>query len=160
MFPAEQSRVETMPRTCTVCVHPQLDEINRLIIGREPLRNIAKRVSLSTAALFRHAKHIPAALARASEAATVARADGLLDQLRELTAEAQRIKQKAEKEGDYRAALAAVRELCRIVELIARLRGELDERVQMNILNVRLDPDTATRVAETYLARRHALESQ
>ena len=47
-------------------------------------------------------------------------------QLRELTSEAQRLKVIAEQAGDYRAALAPVRELCRIVELMAKLSGELD----------------------------------
>jgi hypothetical protein len=44
--------------------------------------------------------------------------------------------------------------LARIVELIAKLGGELDERAQTNILNVNLDPDTARKIAETYLVRR------
>ncbi len=149
-----------MPRTCTICKHKERGQIERLLLSGEPLRNISKRVSVSVAALFRHQKHLPAVIVKASEAAEVARADSLLDHLRELTAESHRIKEKAETAGDYRTALAAVRELCRIVELMARLRGELDDRAQMNILNVHLDPDKATRVAETYLERRRTLEAK
>ncbi len=74
-------------------------------------------------------------------------------QLHQLTLEAKRLKAKAEREGDLRTALAAVRELCRIVELVARLRGELGERVETKILNVNLDPETAKRIADTFLAR-------
>jgi len=74
--------------------------------------------------------------------------------------EALDIKDRAESAGDQRTALACVRELCRLVELAAKLRGELDERPQANILNVSLDPDTAKRIAETYLARHRALEPE
>jgi hypothetical protein len=68
----------------------------------------------------------------------VAHGDSLLAQLRDLTAEAQRLKATAERAGDYRAALAAVRELCRIVELMAKLSGELDSHSETKILNVTL----------------------
>ena len=44
--------------------------------------------------------------------------------------------------------------------MAAKVRGELDERPQANILNVSLDPDTAKRIAETYLARHRALEPE
>jgi hypothetical protein len=50
--------------------------------------------------------------------------------------------------------------LARIVELIAKLGGELDERAQTNILNLNLDPDTARKIAETYLVRRTKLEGE
>jgi hypothetical protein len=84
--------------------------------------------------------------------------DSLVDQLQTCTADAQRLKEKAETEGDLRTALAAVRELCRIVELVAKLRGELDGRAQINVMNVQLDAETARRIGETYFARRLARE--
>ena len=64
------------------------------------------------------------------------------------------IKERAEIAGEYRTALACVHELCRIVELRAKLRGELNERSATNILNVNLDPETAARMAQIYLQRR------
>ena len=81
-------------------------------------------------------------------------------QLEELQQEAERIEEQAEASGDYRTALGAIRELCRIVELVAKLRGELHEQPQTNILNVNLDPDTARKMAQTYLARRGMLEGE
>jgi len=83
-----------------------------------------------------------------------------LGQLEELTYEADRIKEQAEAEGDFRTALAAISLMCRIVELAAKLRGELDEKIQTNVLSLHLDPDTANRIAETYLARHKKLESK
>jgi len=124
-----------MPRTCTVCGHAEREAIDRALLAGEAFRNIAERFGTSPTAVFRHkADHVPAALAQASEAAEVARADGLLDQLAELRADARRIGGKAEGAGDLKTALAGVRELVRIVELTAKLVGELDERHQVNVL--------------------------
>ena len=52
--------------------------------------------------------------------------------------------------------LASIRVQCGILELEAKLRGDLDERSPTNI-NVTLDPQTAKRIAETYLERRKQL---
>ena len=43
-------------------------------------------------------------------------------------------RRKAETAGDLRTALAGIRELVRIVELTAKMIGELDERPQVNVL--------------------------
>ncbi|MGB4784793.1 MAG: terminase small subunit, partial [Candidatus Acidiferrum sp.] len=65
--------------------------------------------------------HLPEAI----NATGMSQTDTVLEQLRRLNAQAQRLKEKAEQEGDLRTALAAVRELSRIVELTARLSGDL-----------------------------------
>jgi len=83
-----------------------------------------------------------------------------LGQLEDLTHEADRMKQQAEADGDFRTALAAISLMCRIVELAAKLRGELDETSRMNVLSVHLDADTAKRIAETYLSRHKTFEPE
>ena len=80
-----------MPRTCTVCPHPHRDEIDRRLLDGAPLRNIAKRFSLSAASLFRHNKHISKTLSNARQEAEILRADGLMEHLNHLTAEAARL---------------------------------------------------------------------
>ena len=82
----------------------------------------------------------------------------LLGQLEDLVREVQLMKEEAQFAGDRRTALACMREFCRIVELIARLRGDLDERNQTNIVQVNVDAETAIRIAETYLKRQKALQ--
>jgi hypothetical protein len=77
----------------------------------------------------------------------------VLRQLQKLAEETERIKGESVASQDYRTALACVRELCRILELIAKLGGELNEKTQTNILNVNIGPETGKRIAETYLAR-------
>jgi hypothetical protein len=77
----------------------------------------------------------------------------VLKRLQKLAQETKHIKDETVASGDYRAALACVHELSRILELIAKLGGELDEKIQKNILNVNLDPEAGKRIAEMYLAR-------
>jgi hypothetical protein len=79
-------------------------------------------------------------------------------QLEELMQEAKLITEQAKAAGDQRTALASIRMRRDIVELEAKLMGELDERSPTNILNVNLDPESLKRIAETYLAR-HREES-
>jgi len=117
-----------MPRTCTVCPHPHRDQIDRRLLDGAPLRNIAKQFSVSSASLFRHNKHISKTLSHARQEAEVFRADGLMEHLNHLTAEAARLKQKAEQAKDYRTALAGVREMSRLLELVMRLALEMQER--------------------------------
>ena len=81
---------------------------------------------MSKAALIRHkADHLPAHLAAAREAADVARADSLLDQVRALQAKTMAILQKAESTGDLRTATAAIGQARQNLDLLGRLAGEL-----------------------------------
>jgi len=125
-----------MSRKCSICAHQQGQAIDEaLVAGTASLREIASLFAVSQSALRRHkARHLPAALAQAQEAQEAAHGDDLLNRLDKLTTEAHRIKDKAEKAGDYRTAIAGIRELVRIVEVLAKLRGQLDERAQINIL--------------------------
>jgi hypothetical protein len=142
-----------MPRKCSLCIHDKREQIEQALLCGDSYRVVAQRFAISRDAVARHRHHLPTALARASELKEISHGDSLLAQLRELTSEAQRLKATAEKEGDIRAALAAVRELCRIVELVAKLSGELDSHSETKILNVTLDAETAKRISETFLAR-------
>ncbi len=112
-----------MPQTCSVCRHVQRQEIEEALLAGEPLRNIAKRSGTSPATLLRHRPHIAAAVVRAIEETDRDRAADLLGKARDLEREAKRLGEKAEREGDVRAALLAVREVGRLLELTARLLG-------------------------------------
>jgi hypothetical protein len=123
-----------MPRHCTVCDHPERGEIDRLLVGGEPYRSIAKQFSLSESAVYRHKSHLSGTLIKAKEAEQVTQADNLLDQIRDLQKKALSILSKAEAAKDYRAATGAIREARGCLELLAKLLGELNERPQINIL--------------------------
>jgi hypothetical protein len=82
--------------------------------------------------LFRHNKHLSTTLANSHNEAEILRADGLLEHLNHLTAEAARLKQKTEKAKDYRTALAGVREISRLLELGMRCAVEIESRGSSN----------------------------
>jgi hypothetical protein len=81
----------------------------------------------------------------------------LIGQLYDVVQEAMQILKRAVNRGDHRTALAAMPEICRIVELIAKLDGKLDEKPTSNILNVNIGPDTAKRIVEIYAKRHNSL---
>jgi hypothetical protein len=73
--------------------------------------------------------------------------------LQELTEEAKEITAQTKAEGDLRTALASILARLRIADLGARLRGEVDDGTQTNVLNVHLDTASALGIAEMYIAR-------
>jgi hypothetical protein len=62
---------------------------------------------------------------KAHEAAEVTRADDLLSILREAVADARRLRAKAEKDGDFRGAIMAVKALSDVVETLASIGERL-----------------------------------
>lgn len=146
-----------MPRPCNLCRYPARKEVDAILLeGTESFRSIAKRIGTSPAGVLRHRdNHLPERMVRAHDAREIAAADSLTGKLLAIEAEARRIGKKAEAEGDLRAALMAVRELVRMVELAAKMSGELkDEHVSVNVA---LPPEIAAGMAAIYLERRKAL---
>jgi len=123
-------------RKCSICNHPQGDEIDAAVIAGESYRSISQRfLDVSPCALGRHVKnHLVATLAAARDAERIARGDDLLDQVGDLQRQAQAVKDKAEEAGDLKTALMGIRELVRIVELLAKLRGTLNTQPVVNVL--------------------------
>ena len=124
-----------MPRTCTVCEHPRREEIDRALVAGDANTKLSSVFAVSEQALRRHTgSHLPAKLVMAQEAAEVAQADDLLEQVRDLQRRALDILDKAEEAGELRTALSAIREARGNLELLAKLLGELDERPVTNVL--------------------------
>src|SRR5919112_1342791 len=124
----------TMPRSCTVCEHPERVAIDRALVGDASNRSIASLHDVSEAAVRRHkANHLPARLVMAEKASEIAEADGLLEQVRDLQARTLAILEGAESTRQHRTALSAIREARSNLELLAKLLGELDERPVVNL---------------------------
>jgi len=124
-----------MPRRCTICDHPQREAIDQALVAREAFRNIAQRFAASPDAVYRHKQdHLPQHLCQAKAAQEVTQADGLLAKVEALAADATRIQATAAADGDLRTALQGIRELVRIIELQARLLGELKDSTTVNVL--------------------------
>jgi len=74
-------------------------------------------------------------LVEARGAEIVSQADDLLSRITNLEADAQSIYEQAKRKGDLKMALVAIRDRTRVIELLAKIKGELDERTQININN-------------------------
>lgn len=123
-----------MSMACSVCAHPQRELIDSLLIEASPIRPLASRFDLVTTSLRRHkANHLPAALAKSKAAEEAARADNLLAELKALRGKAVALLLAAEKAGDYRTALAGVREARACIETLLEVEGELSRRPTVNI---------------------------
>ncbi len=138
-----------MAGTCTACAHPDRKAIDEALITGLPLREISRRWGVSKDAASRHRKHVTPALARVvSRRRADAGPESALDRLEELYGRASVVLEAAEREGQASLSLAAIRELRGIVEMLARITGELDDRPQLNVLNVHATPEwLATRDA-------------
>jgi hypothetical protein len=133
-----------MPRSCPICDHEDLDEINVALASNERIRTIAERWSVRKTALMRHrnehlpysaieAKEAEAKEAEAKEAETKeaeedALGDDLLDQVRDLQERALATLEEAEEAEELNAALRAIREVKSNLELMTDPLNELDER--------------------------------
>ncbi len=124
-----------MPRRCSVCTHPDRENIDEALVGATAISAIsAKYRDISEDALGRHkANHLPAKLIMAEKAKEVAQADSLLDQVRDLQGRALAILDQAEMSGDLRTALGAIREARGNLELLAKLLGEISDAPQVNL---------------------------
>jgi hypothetical protein len=128
-----------MPRWCTVCDNSEKHSIDEALVTGAPYRSVAKRFRLSESAVYRHKiEHLPAHLLKAREVEEAARADDLLEQVRNLQTHALAILERAENAGDLRTALAAISQARGNLELLGKLAGELDERP---VLNLNVSPE-------------------
>jgi hypothetical protein len=112
-------------KTCAICNHPRRAEIDRLLVEKVSLRDIAGQTGTTRSALHRHTQHIPGALVAAKEAGKVADAGTLLDQVQGLVVRATGILDGAERDKNHQTALAAIREVRGCLELLGKLNGEL-----------------------------------
>lgn len=122
-------------RDCSICSHPERAKIERDILNGRVYREITGEYGMSRSAISRHKlEHMPKAVQAAEQKEWVDSGTNIIQEIEELRQQAQIIKDKAEEAQDYRTALAGIREMLRIVELLAKLRGELDEAPKVNIL--------------------------
>ena len=123
-----------MGRSCTVCVHPAREEIDKTLVEGEANRRIASQYSLSEASVRRHkGDHLPAALVKGKDAGEVVHGDSLLDQVQSLQGKALAILAQAEATGDLRVAVSAIREARGNLELLAKILGLMNVRHEVEI---------------------------
>ena len=151
-----------MGKTCKVCSHPQVDEINRLLISSRNISELSRRFGVPWDSLKRHRElHLPVKLAKAQKAVEVAQAGSLLEQVQSLQRKALSILNKAEAAGQLSVALAGIREARSCLELLAKLEGELEGGIHISISDIVgilgqevKDPGVLDRISNRLLANR------
>jgi transposase-like protein len=114
-----------MAMLCTVCSNQNQGEIDQMLLAGTSLRQIARQHGTSATALHRHKKHISKGLVVAREAAVVAKADTLLDQVRNLLSQAERLTLRAEQAGSLDTALRGIAQVRGVLELLGEVSGQL-----------------------------------
>ena len=124
-----------MPRLCAICTHVDAERIDTAVVeGKASLRKISQEFKISPDSLYRHKRnHLPQKLIKAKEAREVIKADNNIDRLKALQAEAQEILEEAKRSRTLHIALEAIRELSRLIELQAKLAGELRQQIDLYI---------------------------
>ncbi|HUX68638.1 MAG TPA: hypothetical protein VMV31_14215 [Terriglobales bacterium] len=117
-------------KNCTVCINAERKVIDsELLRGSPTLRDISRRTGLSKTALLRHkVSHLPATMARAHEAAQLADAGALLEQLQQVCDDCRRLQQRAEASNDVRGAIAALGLLGQQLQSLMRAGLEVERQ--------------------------------
>jgi hypothetical protein len=127
--------------TFTICRHVERDATNHAIVSGTSRHAKARQWCVSRDTVQRHAKrHVSPALIAMQAERERQGAMSLLDRVEALTTRTERILLAAETDGKVTTALAAVRELRSLLELLGRASGELDDRAQLTV-NVLASPE-------------------
>ena len=127
-----------MGRGCSVCAHKDREAIDAALIRGDPAASVASRKGLSQWSMRRHREaHLPLELVALHGAGKDAEARSAVEAVRGLQKEALTVLNAAMAAGKQTVALNAIREARGLVELAARLTGELDDRPQQ-VVNVLL----------------------
>jgi hypothetical protein len=116
---------------CSICSHAQRGDIEGEIVSGIPNRRIATRFGLSESAVRRHkADHLPAKVAKATDAWETVQAGSLLEQLQQINKETRNILREVRsgpgKDNDL--ALKAIARLEKQIDLHGRIIGELQNQ--------------------------------
>ena len=124
-----------MPRTCTICTHPEVHAIDGALVAGQSFRNIAEHSGTSATALFRHkSDHLPAVLLTGQTVREEAHALDVVKQLRDINAATLAILEDARDTHQSALALKAVDRVQKQIELQAKLLGELQDGQTVNVL--------------------------
>ena len=137
-----------MTRTCTVCNHKDIEEINRRLINKEAYRDIAGQYKLSKSAVERHFNgnpskkepgHIAELLSKSNDIKEIVSADSLLLKLQEEAVFVRDMRDSANEGGDIELALKAVDRALKCIDLYAKVSGLIQE--QPTVVNIALNAE-------------------
>ena len=123
-----------MPRTCTICSHPQRDAIDHAIVTGMANRPIASQFQVGYKAVERHAAgHIKQAIKQSQVAKEEAQTLDVVRQLVTINTVTLAILKEARDTKENNLALQAVDRVMKQLELQAKLLGDLDSAPTVNV---------------------------
>lgn len=124
-----------MGRKCTVCTHKKRNEIETDILNNVPFRDISSKYNVGRMPVQRHKKngHIAESLIKAHEINKIVNADDLVIKILHLQKETLIVLAEAKEEKNHNTILAAVGKASGLIELQAKLLGQLQETKVINI---------------------------
>ena len=163
-----------MPNLCTICVNPRRGELEADLASGRSAKSLAPIYTVSLPALYRHIRsghHQAPALASGTAIAPshapslVPSISATLRDVQRLAREAWRHLKDARAAGDHKATNGAITASAKALELVGRLRGELQTAASSNVtitveaksaMDLRaqadaLRPDDVTEQAEGWL---------
>lgn len=114
-----------MARQCSICTHPQRDEIDQAIVLGEKYRSISQRFDVSQAAIGRHKKHISAAIVDAERQKAVSGTAKMLKELSRGFDSLARAADKAEADGDFRTMAQLWKTAGDLAKPLLQIAGDL-----------------------------------
>lgn len=123
-----------MPRVCTVCHHPEREQIEAAIVAGTSKRDIALQFGVGHMAVQRHmAEHIAEAINHSKEAKEEAHGLDVVAQLKKINQVTLDILKRANDEQKDGMSLLAIDRICKQLELQAKLLGAID-KTEINIM--------------------------
>jgi hypothetical protein len=129
--------------------------MDKLLLRGEQLKSVARRYAVSEDAIGRHKKHLQVVIAKAAtsvEQKDLAYGSALLAEIGRIRADAERLQLESERRQDVRGALRAIHERLAVVELEAKLSGQIETGQKSVTINVQtVSPDEAMEYARDVL---------
>jgi hypothetical protein len=129
--------------------------MDKALLRGEQLKSVARRYGVSDDALGRHRKHMQLVIAKAAAQADqkeLAYGSALLAEIARIRADAERLQTESERRRDVRSALRAIHERLAVVELEAKLSGQIDTSPKNVTINVQaISPEEAVECARDIL---------
>ncbi len=117
-----------MPRTCTICTHPERANIEAALTAGTSYRNIAKQFDVGFSSINRHAaEHIQETIKQTQTAKEEAHGLDVVKQLQVINGITLAILQEARKDKMHALALSAIDRVQKQIELQAKLVGDIDK---------------------------------
>jgi len=129
--------------------------MDKALLRGEQIAIVSRRFSVSEDALGRHRKHAQLVIAKAAAVAEqneLAYGSSLLAEIGRIRADAERLQRESESRRDVRGALRAIHERLAIVELEAKLSGQMETSQKNVTINLQaISPEEAVEYARDIL---------